>query len=44
MKRSEDHFRFDTEKLIYEPIYALTDLNPLMILHTMQAMDKQART
>lgn len=30
MKSEEDHFRFDTEKLIYEPIYAFMDLNPLV--------------
>jgi len=30
MKSEEDHFRFDTEKLIYEPIYALMDLSPLV--------------
>ena len=30
MKSEEDHFRFDTEKLIYEPLYALMDLESLV--------------
>ncbi len=30
MKSEEDHFRFDTEKLIYEPLYALMDLDQLV--------------
>ena len=30
MKSEEDHFRFDTEKLIYEPLYELMDLNQLV--------------
>ncbi|MGA9575015.1 MAG: DUF6090 family protein [Lysobacterales bacterium] len=30
MKSEEDHFRFDTEKLIYEPLYGLMDLYPLV--------------
>lgn len=30
MKSEEDHFRFDTEILIYEPIYNLMDLTPLV--------------
>lgn len=30
MKSEEDHFRFDTEILIYKPIYNLLDLNPLV--------------
>lgn len=30
MKSEEDHFRFDTETLIYEPLYELMDLNPLV--------------
>ena len=30
MKSEEDHFRFDTETLIYQPLYALMDLNPLV--------------
>tara|TARA_R110000868_G_scaffold44318_2_gene148159 strand:+ start:4884 stop:5651 length:768 start_codon:yes stop_codon:yes gene_type:complete len=30
LKAEEDHFRFDTENLIYQPLYALMDLNPLV--------------
>lgn len=30
MKSEEDHYRFDTEKLIYEPLYEILDLNPLV--------------
>lgn len=30
MKSEEDHFRFDTEKLIYEPLYELMDLQQLV--------------
>ncbi len=30
MKSEEDHFRFDTEKLIYEPLYELMDLKQLV--------------
>jgi len=28
MKSEEDHFRFDTETLIYQPLYTIMDLNP----------------
>lgn len=31
MKCEEEHFRFDTETLIYEPLYGLMDLNPLVL-------------
>jgi hypothetical protein len=30
MKSEEDHFRYDTEKLIYEPLYEIMDLNALV--------------
>ena len=30
MKSEEDHFRYDTEKLIYEPLYEIMDLNTLV--------------
>lgn len=30
MKSEEDHYRFDTEKLIYEPLYEMMDLHPLV--------------
>jgi len=29
-KSEEDHFRFDSEQLIYDPIYTILDLNPLV--------------
>jgi hypothetical protein len=30
MKSEEDHYRFDSEKTIYEPLYELVDLHPLI--------------
>mgnify|MGYP006883062512 CR=1 FL=1 len=30
MKSEEDHFRFDTETLIYKPLYELMDLTPMV--------------
>ena len=30
MKSEEDHFRYDTEKLIYEPLYELMDLRQIV--------------
>lgn len=30
MKSEEDHYRFDSEHVIYEPLYELMDLNPLV--------------
>lgn len=30
MKSEEDHYRFDTEELIYKPLYSTMDLNPLV--------------
>lgn len=30
MKSEEDHFRFDTETVIYQPLYELMDLKPLV--------------
>ena len=30
MKSEEEHFRFDTETMIYTPLYAVMDLNPLV--------------
>jgi uncharacterized protein DUF6090 len=42
MKSEEDHFRFDTEKLIYEPIYALLDLNLAVNNYAYHVSDGQA--
>jgi len=30
MKSEEDHYRFDTEKLLYEPLYEIMDLLPMI--------------
>ena len=30
MKSEEDHYRFDTEKTLYEPLYELMDLRPMI--------------
>lgn len=30
LKGEEDHFRFDSETLLYKPVYATTDLDPMM--------------
>ena len=30
MKSEEDHYRFDTEQLIYSPLYEMMDLNPMV--------------
>lgn len=42
MKSEEDHFRYDTEKLIYEPLYASTDLNALVDNYAFHASGGQA--
>jgi hypothetical protein len=42
MKSEEDHFRYDTEKLLYEPIYATTDLNPVVDNYAFHASQGQA--
>ena len=42
MKSEEDHFRYDAEILIYEPIYALIDLNPLVNNFTYKVSNGQA--
>jgi len=33
-KAEEDHFRFDSEEIIFRPIYHLMDLEPIIGLHT----------
>ncbi len=33
-KAEEDHFRFDSEEIIFRPIYHLMDLEPVIGLHT----------
>ena len=42
MKSEEDHYRFDTEKLIYEPLYEMMDLNPLVQNYVFQESKGQA--
>lgn len=33
VKAEEDHFRFDTEEIIYKPLYELKDMRPMIDLH-----------
>ncbi len=42
MKSEEDHYRFDTEKLIYEPLYEMMDLDPLVQNFAFQESKGQA--
>ena len=32
-KAEEDHFRFDSEEIIYKPVYELMDLGPSLDVH-----------
>ncbi len=42
MKSEEDHFRFDTETLIYEPLYRLMDLHKLVNNHVYHVTNGQS--
>lgn len=42
MKAEEDHFRYDTEILLYEPLYSLMDLNPLVKNYAYRLSNGQA--
>lgn len=42
LKAEEDHFRFDTENLLYKPLYRILDLNPAVINYTFRVTDGQA--
>ena len=42
LKAEEDHFRFDTETLLYKPLYRILDLNPAVINYTFHASNGQA--
>ncbi len=42
MKSEEDHYRFDTEKLIYEPLYGMMDLDPMVQNFTFRVSKGQA--
>ena len=33
VKAEEDHFRFDTEEIIYKPLYELKDMGPMIDMH-----------
>lgn len=33
VKAEEDHFRFDSEEVIYKPLYELKDMQPMIDLH-----------
>lgn len=41
MKAEEDHFRFDSETLLYMPVYELMDLNPMVQNFTYRVTDGQ---
>lgn len=34
MKAEEDHFRYDTEQLLYTPVYEFMDLQPIVASYT----------
>lgn len=36
MKAEEDHFHFDSEEIIYKPLYELKDMGPMIDLHMME--------
>jgi hypothetical protein len=42
LKNEEEHFRFDAEVLLYEPSYAVLDLNPIVKNFTYQVTDGNA--
>lgn len=42
LKNEEEHFRFDAEILLYEPSYAVLDLNPIVKNFTFQVTNGQA--
>lgn len=42
LKGEEDHFRFDSETLLYKPLYASMDLGPMMENYTWQMSKGQA--
>ena len=42
MKSEEDHYRYDTEKLLFEPVYATSDLNPIVDNYAFHASQGQA--
>lgn len=42
LKNEEDHFRYDAEVLLYEPSYAILDLNPIVKNFTYQVTEGKA--
>ncbi|MGB5646915.1 MAG: DUF6090 family protein [Muriicola sp.] len=42
LKNEEEHFRYDAEVLLYEPSYAVLDLNPIVKNYTYQVTDGKA--
>ena len=42
LKGEEDHFRFDSETLLYKPLYATTDLGPMMQDYAFRMSNGQA--
>ena len=42
LKNEEEHFRYDAEILLYEPSYAVLDLNPIVKNFTYQVSNGQA--
>ena len=42
LKNEEEHFRYDAEILLYEPSYAVLDLNPIVKNFTYQVSEGQA--
>lgn len=42
LKGEEDHFRFDSETLLYRPLYATTDLGPMLQDYTYRMSKGQA--
>lgn len=42
LKNEEAHFRYDAEVLLYEPSYAVLDLNPIVKNYTYQVTEGQA--
>ena len=42
LKNEEEHFRYDAEVLLYEPSYAVLDLNPIVKNFTYQVTEGQA--
>ena len=42
LKNEEDHYRYDTEVLLYEPAYEMLDMDPLMKNYAFRASNGQA--